>query len=99
MFVGETFEFACGGREGYWHFNGILTGHMGPTYFGTATENLDGIFTCTNEEGTISYSRARIVVYGECVGELARNVLYEGVSVYICVCMCVCVCMHVCMYI
>ena len=67
--VGEWFQFRCGegGTKGYWHFNGNPIGQAEPTsiYRGTATESLDGIFNCTNREGTVSYSSARLRVFGE----------------------------------
>ena len=69
VFVGESFEFSCGGggRTGYWHFNGEPIGQAEPTsiFRGTATESLDGIFNCTNLERTVSYSSARLRVFGE----------------------------------
>ena len=69
VFVGESFEFACGGggRTGYWNFNGNPIGQSEPTskYNGTATESLDGIFNCTDLERTVSYASARLKVYGE----------------------------------
>ena len=69
VFVGESFEFSCGGggRTGYWHFNGEPIGQAEPTsiYSGIATESLDGIFNCTNRERTVSYSSARLRVFGE----------------------------------
>ena len=69
VFVGESFDFTCGGggRTGHWHFNGNLIGQTEPTSFyrGTATESLDGIFNCTNLERTVSYASARLKVYGE----------------------------------
>ena len=69
VFVGESFEFACGGggRTGYWHFNGNPIGQSEPTskYSGTATESLDGIFKCTNLERNVTYASASLKVYGE----------------------------------
>ena len=69
VFVGERFEFKYGGggMKGYWHFNGNPIGQAEPTsiYRGTATESLDGIFSCTNRERTVSYASARLRVFGE----------------------------------
>ena len=54
VFVGESFEFACGGggRTGYWNFNGNPIGQSEPTsfYSGTVTESLDGILTAPTLE-------------------------------------------------
>ena len=64
------FELYCGGRQGYWRLNGTLNGHMGAIYSGTATTDLEGLISCTNIEGTVSYSSATLRVFGECVGVL-----------------------------
>ena len=70
MLVGERFEFGCGGRCGYWHFNGSPTRQKGTTseYSGTATIDLDGIFNCTDHNRTVEYSNFTFVVFGECGG-------------------------------
>ena len=69
VFVGESFEFRCGGggKKGYWNFNGNPFGQSEPTsiYRGTATESLDGIFNCTNLERTVSHASATLKVFGE----------------------------------
>ena len=70
VLVGERFEFRCGGRQGYWHFNGSRIGQVEPTsvYSGIATINLNGMFTCTNLDRTVEYSSTIVRVYGECGG-------------------------------
>lgn len=67
MFVGERFEFRCGGRKGYWKINGNPIGQTEPMaiFSGIATTDLEGQINCTNADGTVEYSSSTLTVYGE----------------------------------
>ena len=69
VFVGETFKFRCGDREGYWRLNGDPIGQMEPmaSFSGTATTDLEGSISCTNANGTVPFSVAALRVFGECL--------------------------------